>query len=157
MRHEGWRRSADRGVAMRQGYLQGGARCSTRVRIAGDRAWLNLKSATVGVRRLEFEYPIPVADAEQILANLCEGPLVEKTRYCVPVGDHVWEVDCFEGDNAGLVVAEVELNDPDEAFVRPDWAGPEVSGEIRYYNSSLVAYPFRRWTAEERRAHDKPD
>ena len=147
---DGWRAAADAGVRYRQGYLIGAARCSVRVRTAGRRAWLNIKSATIGVQRQEYEYDIPSEEAEAMLESLCERPLVEKVRYRIPVGRHTWEVDCFEGDNAGLIVAEVELSDPQEAFERPPWAGREVSHLPRYYNVSLVKHHYRAWSDEER-------
>lgn len=142
---EGWRQHATVAIPMSQGYMTTGSRSSVRVRLSGKRAWLNIKSATLGVQRREYEYPIPVQDAAEMLDNLCEGPLIQKTRYEVPVGEHVWEVDVFEGDNAGLVVAEVELGSAEEVFVRPDWAGDEVSHDPRYYNASLVRHPYREW------------
>lgn len=145
-----WRRNADAGTAYRQGYLLGGSRCSVRVRLAGEQAWLNIKSGTMTVSRREYDYPIPVPDANEMLAELCYIPLIEKRRYHVRVGEHIWEVDCFEGENAGLVVAEIELTDPGERFVVPSWAGHEVSHLPRYYNVSLVDYPYRDWTEAER-------
>ena len=148
---DGWCTAADAGTPMRQGYLIGARQCSVRVRTAGSGAWLNLKGATLGVERVEFEYPIPEADAAEILRELCEQPLIEKTRYRVPVGDHVWEVDCFEGANCGLLVAEIELSCPEEPFQRPEWIGPEVSHLPRYYNVCLVQHPYRDWSEAERR------
>lgn len=147
---DGWRRQADAGTWVRQGYLVGGEACSVRVRVAGSGAWLNIKSATLGVSRREYEYAIPPAEAREMLDTLCARPLVEKVRYRVVHGDHVWEIDCFEGDNAGLVVAEVELGAPDEPFERPPWIGRDVSDRPRYYNSCLVRYPFREWSDAER-------
>jgi len=135
---EGWREAAVAAVPMRQAYLASDPACSVRVRIEGEAARLNIKSAELGVERLEFEYPIPVADAEQMLARLCTTAPVEKVRYRVPWGGHVWEVDVFEGANAGLVVAEIELAEPDEPFERPPWIGREVSDDPRYYNVMLA-------------------
>ncbi|MDN5872272.1 MAG: CYTH domain-containing protein [Nitrococcus sp.] len=145
-----WRRDADAGTAYRQGYLLGHSRSSVRVRLAGERAWLNIKSATMTVSRREYDYPIPLEDAIEILAELCYQPLIEKVRYRVRLGEHVWEVDCFEGENAGLVVAEIELTDPEERFTIPSWAGHEVSHLLRYYNVNLVDHPYREWTEAER-------
>lgn len=143
--NENWRKSADGGVRFRQGYLIGGIQASVRVRIEGDHANLNIKGATLGVRRLEFQYPIPLDEANQLLDTLCEKPLIEKTRYTLRHGAHLWEIDLFEGDNAGLVVAEIELADEHEPFERPEWLGEEVSDDPRYYNVSLVKHPYREW------------
>ena len=130
---------------MRQGYLVSDANRSVRVRIADDNAYLNIKSGTLGVSRSEYEYAIPLADAREMLTTLCHKPLIEKTRYFVRHRDHVWEIDVFEGDNAGLVVAEVELADANEMLELPSWAGKEVSHDPRYYNSQLVDHPYKNW------------
>lgn len=143
---DGWREKADSGMRMRQGYLQGDGTASVRVRQQGERAYLNIKSLTLGVRRLEYEYEIPVEDAHELLEYLCAKPLVEKTRFRLPFAGHEWEVDVFEGDNAGLVVAEIELGGEDEQFERPSWLGEEVSHDIRYYNVNLVKHPYKDWT-----------
>jgi len=140
-----WRRQADTGVRMRQGYLNGGETSSVRVRTGGGLAHLNIKSATLGVWRREYEYAIPVADAEEMLDHLCQRPLIEKTRYRVEHGGHHWDVDVFEGDNAGLVVAEIELGSEEEPFVKPAWVGDEVSHDARYYNVCLVTHPYKEW------------
>ncbi|HVZ21291.1 MAG TPA: CYTH domain-containing protein [Vicinamibacterales bacterium] len=134
------------GVRFRQGYLSTVKERTVRVRVEGERALLTIKGPTVGVSRLEFEYPIPVPDAERMLDALCERPLVEKTRYRIPIGSHVWEIDEFAGDNEGLVVAEIELAAPDEPFERPAWIGREVSDDPRYFNANLVRAPYRTWT-----------
>jgi adenylate cyclase len=133
------------GERLVQGYVSAGARATVRVRIGAGRAWLTLKGRSDGISRLEFEYPIPLADAELCVAELCEQPLLSKTRYRVPVGAHVWEVDVFDGENAGLMVAEIELSSENEPFERPDWLGAEVSGDPRYFNSSLMRHPWREW------------
>lgn len=142
---DAWRAMARSRQLMRQGYLTGGSRCSVRARIAGDQAWLNIKAKRSGMTRVEFEYPIPVDDADEILSDLCEGPLVEKYRHEVRVGDHVWEIDEFVGDNAGLIVAEIELGSEQEHFERPSWLGAEVTDDQRYYNFNLVKQPYREW------------
>jgi adenylate cyclase len=142
---DAWREGARDALRFRQGYLPGVETASVRVRVSGGHAWLNIKSATLAVSRREYEYPIPLADAEEILDGLCQRPLIEKTRHHVPFGGHLWEVDVFDGDNAGLVVAEIELTSPDEPFDRPPWVGAEVSHDRRYYNVSLVRHPFRDW------------
>ena len=143
--NESWREQVKSSKRIRQGYLSGGERSSVRVRVSGERAELNIKSATLDVTRHEYEYPIPLADAEEMLDRLCVGPLIEKTRYLVDHGEHTWEIDLFEGDNAGLVVAEVELESADQPFARPGWLGREVSDDPRYYNSRLVEHPYKEW------------
>ena len=143
--NDSWRTSVYRSESLCQGYLVSDERRSVRVRIAGDTARLNIKSATVGLSRSEYEYPIPVADAREILDQLCSQPLLEKTRHYLRYGAHVWEIDVFEGDNAGLIVAEVELSHPDEKFLKPAWAGEEVSHQRRYYNAYLVKHPYKDW------------
>lgn len=157
---EAWRPAVERSERIAQGYLVGAealraghTRASVRVRRAGERAWLNIKSAQLGIERAEFEYPVPLADAEAILASLCDGVL-EKFRHIVTVGGVVFEIDEFLGDNAGLVVAEVELDAPDAAFPRPAWLGREVSALARYYNVNLIEHPYVCWTSAERNADD---
>lgn len=147
LRNDSWRQTAHKQVRYRQGYLRTGrdSACSVRVRIDGDNARLNIKSATLGTTRTEFEFPIPIEDGKAILDQLCARPFVEKTRYYVNHAGHLWEIDVFEGDNAGLVVAEIELTRADEPFARPDWLGEEVSHDPRYYNVSLVTHPYKDW------------
>ncbi len=140
----GWREAA--GVHYAQGYLNRDKHRTVRVRVAGEAAFLTIKGLTQGATRAEFEYPIPVADAQALLL-LCEGPLIEKTRYVLQVGQTTWEVDEFHGENAPLVVAEVELPSEDAAFDRPDWLGEEVTQDARYFNASLSQLPFQRWGA----------
>lgn len=132
------------GVPYRQGYLNRDKQRTVRVRIAGEKAFLTIKGVSTGATRVEFEYEIPVSEATQLL-TLCDGPLIEKTRRRVTVGAHVWEVDEFHGDNAGLVVAEIELGSEDEAFERPGWVTVEVTEDARYYNSNLAVRPFKEW------------
>lgn len=145
LKGDGWRLAAHGAQRLRQGYLNSEERCSVRVRTDGNQAWLNIKSATLGAQRQEFEYAIPLADAEQMLDTLSLRPLIEKTRHLVTVGSHVWEIDEFEGENAGLVVAEIELDHAEEAFERPDWLGEEVTHDARYYNTRLRKRPFKDW------------
>ena len=140
--HAAWQ-PTQAGQAMDQGYLSLEPARTVRVRRAGAAAWLTVKGRNLGPRRAEFEYPIPVDDADAMLA-LCVGR-VRKTRYLEPVGAHVFEVDVFEGENAGLVIAEVELAAVDEAFERPAWLGAEVTEDARYFNSALAAHPYRAW------------
>ncbi len=148
LRNDGWREGADAGTRFRQGYLIGAEKASVRVRIEGDSANINIKSATLGIQRQEYEYPIPLTDAQELLDTLCERPQIEKTRFHVPYGDHLWEIDVFGGDNEGLVVAEVELRDENESFEMPPWAGDEVSHDTRYYNVCLVSHPYSEWPDE---------
>jgi adenylate cyclase len=153
---DGWRQAASRSVRMEQGYINdmaalrdGRQRASVRVRIAGDEAFLNLKSRELGTTRQEFDYPIPVADAEALLA-LCVGGRIGKMRHYVEHAGHTFEVDEFHGDNAGLVVAELELDAADAPFERPGWLGAEVTEHARYYNLALAERPYSRWSAQEK-------
>ena len=118
---------------------------TVRVRVRGEEAFLTIKGATSDVTRSEYEYPIPLGDAAAMLRELAQGPIIEKVRHIIPVGDHEWELDVFAGDNEGLVLAEIELDDADETFVVPDWAGDEVSDDARYFNVNLAARPYRTW------------
>ncbi|MEO0869262.1 MAG: CYTH domain-containing protein [Cyanobacteria bacterium J06642_11] len=128
-----------------QGYIPTQGKQTVRVRIVGDQGYLTLKGPTVGISRSEFEYDIPLQDAQAMLAELCDHPLIEKHRYCIPVGEVIWEVDEFSGENQGLILAEVELTEADQTVNLPPWIGQEVTGDPRYYNSNLVKYPFQQW------------
>ena len=141
---DAWRHQAQ-GEVMCQGYIPTQDARTVRVRRVGDRAYLTLKGPAVGLVRPEFEYPIPVDDAQTILDTLCQPPLIAKTRYRLPLGDILWEIDEFWGDNEGLIMAEVELTHAEQAVDLPDWIGLEVSGDIRYYNSYLAQNPFKTW------------
>jgi len=132
-------------VFMRQGYLSSQANRVVRVRIEDQAAMLTIKGKTEGIARAEWEYPIPLSDAQELLNGLCEQPLIEKNRYRIAVDDLVWEVDEFFGDNAGLVVAEVELSSVDQVFLKPTWCGEEVSHDHRYANANLFKHPFKLW------------
>jgi adenylate cyclase len=145
-----WRAAVARSSWMRQGYLRADAMCTARVRVeAGDdaplRAWLTIKGPREGIGRPEFEYAIPPADALQMLETMCPAPQIEKTRHIVQHAGHTWEIDEFAGENAGLVLAELELARADEAYARPAWLGKEVTDDTRYYNSFLQRNPFTRW------------
>ena len=140
-----WKQGAT-GVAYRQGYLSTVKERTVRVRTVGARGYLTIKGLTVGVTRSEFEYEIPTVDANAMLDTLCERPLIEKNRYTIGHAGVTWEIDEFFGDNRGLVVAEVELNDEQQALTLPPWAGQEVSGDPRYFNSNLIKNPYTRWT-----------
>lgn len=127
-----------------QGYLNRDKLRTVRVRIAGEEAFLTIKGESVGARRAEFEYPIPLWDARELL-NLCEQPLIEKNRRKILYQGFVWEVDEFLGENLGLVVAEIELPAEDTYFERPEWVGEEVTADARYFNSNLSRMPFSSW------------
>lgn len=144
-RSEAWRAQVASSQRMSQGYLQRGEDTAIRVRIAGERAWLNIKKNIDGVHRLEYEYAIPLDDAHELLEQVAQRPIIDKTRHLVHIGPHTWEIDEFHADNAGLVVAEIELDHADEAFDRPDWLGTEVSTDRRYFNSSLSERPYNTW------------
>lgn len=133
------------GIHFKQGYLNTQKERVVRVRIEGAKAKLTIKGVTTGVTRSEFEYVIPVEDASILLDNLCEKPLIDKHRHAEVHGGKTWEIDVFHGDNEGLVVAEIELESETEAFVRPNWAGDEVSSDPRYFNSNLLKNPFKNW------------
>jgi CYTH domain-containing protein len=132
-------------VLLRQGYLSTDPARTVRVRVEGGQGVLTIKGKNSGATRGEWEYPIPLEDAAELLDTLCNGPLVEKFRTRVTVGNHVWEVDEFLGANKGLLVAEIELAAEDELFLLPDWIGAEVTGDARYYNSSLIKQPYSQW------------
>jgi len=146
VRLEDWKPTTA-GVLYRQGYLSSVKERIVRVRIADEHAYLTIKGPTRGVTRLEFEYAIPVADAATML-DLCERPLIEKTRYREAFGGRMWEIDVFHGDNEGLVVAEVEVTDECERVQAPPWLGREVSSDPRYFNSNLISNPYKNWRAD---------
>jgi len=143
--NDSWRKDVISETRLKQGYLANQERASVRVRIGGDKAYLNIKSATLNIRRSEFEYEVPVSDAEEMLEQVAIRPFIDKTRHKVKCGEHVWEVDLFHGENEGLIVAEIELEAEDESFQKPEWAGEEVSGDARYFNACLVKHPFCKW------------
>ena len=139
-----WKKGA-RGILYRQGYLSTKKERTVRVRSVKDKAFLTVKGISTGISRLEFEYEIPLADAEKMLDELCAHPIIEKYRYRITCHGFVWEIDEFLGDNSGLVIAEIELAGEDQDFARPSWLGREVSGDPRYFNSSLTVNPYRFW------------
>ena len=141
---DAWR-SLAQGTRYRQGYLSTVKERTVRVRTIAEKGYLTIKGVSKGIARAEFEYEIPVDDANALLDGLCERPLIEKDRYKIPFGGLTWEVDEFFGDNAGLIVAEVELESADQAVDTPPWIGLEVSADPRYFNASLIANPYRNW------------
>ncbi len=143
--NDGWREGADQGRRLRQAYLAATDRAAIRVRIEDDvEAALTIKSANPGLTRIEFEYKLPLADAE-VLATLHEGSVLEKTRFQVRHAGHNWEIDVYDGDNEGLIVAEVEIESETTAVELPAWVGREVTHEARYYASHLAKQPYRMW------------
>jgi adenylate cyclase len=136
------------GVDIRQGYLVSSQQLAVRIRIAGAEAFITVKGEASGVSRAEFEYAVPLDEAQTMLDRLCTSSIVEKTRHHEMVGGKLWEVDVFHGDNHGLVVAEIELLSEDEAFERPPWAAAELSHDPRYLNANLARTPFTKWRAE---------
>jgi adenylate cyclase len=140
---EAWRRIA--GTVYRQGYLSTVKERTVRVRTIGDKGFLTIKGITVGATRLEYEYEIPVDEARELLDELCERPLIEKERRVLRFGGLTWEIDEFFGDNAGLILAEVELEEEDQRFAKPPWIGQEVTDDARYFNANLVSLPYSQW------------
>ncbi|MEM6253827.1 MAG: CYTH domain-containing protein [Cyanobacteria bacterium P01_D01_bin.156] len=139
-----WRTLAE-GRYYCQGYIPTQGKQTVRVRIIGEQGYLTLKGPTVGISRSEFEYPIPLKDAQAILSELCDRPIIAKHRYRIPMGDVIWEVDEFLDENQGLILAEVELTEETQTVDLPVWIGSEVTGDSRYYNSNLVKNPFKAW------------
>lgn len=144
VRDASWK-SMGQGVLLRQGYLSSVPERIVRVRIEGETAMLTIKGRTAGMTRSEWEYPIPVEDAQVFLDTLCEQPIIEKKRYRIPYEGMLWEVDEFFGENAGLVVAEIELESESQTFSKPDWIGDEVTQDARYFNANLLRHPYSRW------------
>jgi CYTH domain-containing protein len=144
LRGREWKALAE-GDRCRQGYLNRLPERTVRVRTLGDRGYLTIKGLPTGLTRAEYEYEIPFADADAMLADLCEKPLIVKNRYRIKAGSHIWEIDEFLHENQGLVVAEVELTHQDESFEKPAWIGEEVTGDPRYFNSTLIRHPFTTW------------
>lgn len=132
-------------TVFRQGYLSTVKERTVRVRAAGDQGSITIKGITIGATRTEFEYPIPLADANAMLDELCERPIIEKTRHVVEVDGTTWEIDEFAGVNEGLIVAEVELDRIDQEFTRPEWIGDEVTDDPRYFNANLISHPYSEW------------
>jgi adenylate cyclase len=138
-------RSLAEPVSYRQGYLAILPDKAVRVRVAGDKGYLTIKARVSNLTRKEYEYEIPFTDAEEMLKGMCIGSVIEKLRYRILYEGFTWEVDEFLGDNAGLVVAEIEVSHEEEIFMKPDWVGDEVSGDPRYLNSNLSSRPFNTW------------
>lgn len=143
---DSWRKSAGAGLSCRQGYITAGREEATvRVRLLGQKGFLTIKGATKGISRAELEYEIPAADAEYMIQTLCGERQIEKRRYTLKVGLDIWELDEFAGLNAGLVMAEIELESETQSFEKPEWLGEEVSYDARYTNAALARRPFSHW------------
>jgi adenylate cyclase len=142
---DAWRAQASGRTLLRQGYIANTPRASVRVRLAGELGWLSVKAMTRALARAEYEAAIPAAEADEMLAQLCEGPLIEKWRHIVIYQGSEWEIDEFLGANAGLVIAELELAAEDVVFASPPWLGVEVTHDERYYNFRLSEKPYRHW------------
>jgi adenylate cyclase len=144
VKDDSWRAAVESSSVLRQGYLAVDHGTTVRVRTDGAEVWLTIKGPAEGLTRAEFEYRVPLTEAEPLI-GLCRGRVVEKTRHKVRAGGHVWEIDEFTGANAGLVVAEVELRHADENITKPAWLGREVSGDRRFDNASLSVRPYAHW------------
>lgn len=144
--NESWREEVSHTSEYQQGYLSSNPASSIRIRVSGTQAWINLKSATIGTYRQEYEYTIPVDDAKEIIENLCQKPLITKTRHFIIHQDHTWEIDEFHGENQGLCVAEIELTQVNDVFEKPAWLGKEVTDDLRYYNNNLAKHPYSKWS-----------
>ena len=141
---DSWRGQAH-GKRYRQGYLSTVKERTVRIRTVGEEGFITIKGITIGASRPEYEYEIPLKDANEMLDELCEKPIIEKTRYRIPQGNLAWEIDEFEGDNRGLIVAEIELKDENQTVDFPDWVGKEVTDDPRYFNANLVKKPYTTW------------
>ncbi|MCK4675994.1 MAG: CYTH domain-containing protein, partial [Gammaproteobacteria bacterium] len=149
LKNDNWKTAVTETCVIKQGYLQSGLessqKSSVRIRISNQQANINIKSVELNMKRQEFEYEIPLDDAEQMLNTLCDDVVIEKTRHYVPYASHMWEVDIFAGENTGLQMAEIELGSVDESFEIPDWIGDEVTNDKYYYNSHLLKAPYKMW------------
>ncbi|WP_305906393.1 CYTH domain-containing protein [Methylomarinum sp. Ch1-1] len=143
--NDDWRQQIEKSVHYKQGYLSSTKQNSIRIRVSDQQAWINIKSAVIGTHRHEYEYEIPLQEANEMLDELCHKPLIEKKRHFVHYDKHLWEIDEFMGENAGLIVAEIELSDLDETFKKPSWVGQEVTHDLRYYNNNLCKSPYKDW------------
>ena len=144
LKNSDWKKIADAGICIKQGYLNSSTRLTTRIRTKGNQGFITIKGKTIGISRAEFEYEIPFEDALNLL-KLCQNSIIEKTRFEVKIENQSWEIDVFEGENQGLIVAEIELNSETESFEKPEWLGEEVSFENKYFNACLAEKPFKNW------------
>jgi CYTH domain-containing protein len=144
VKDDSWRKLGE-GIYYRQGYLSTDIDRTVRIRTIGEKGFLTIKGRSTNATRTEFEYEIPIKDAEVMLDTLCKGPLIEKTRFKINVNDLIWEIDEFWGENAGLIIAEIELEDNDKDIILPEWVGKEVTEDQMYYNANLVKNPYKMW------------
>lgn len=143
--NDSWKETKPHFKRFKQAYFCNTNNVSIRVRITHGKAWISFKSATREISRFEYEYPIPENEAEHMIQLFSQGAVISKTRYFIPIDQHIWEIDVFEGDNEGLCVAEIELKSENEPFSKPDWLGEEVSQDVRYFNCNLVDHPYKEW------------
>jgi adenylate cyclase len=144
VKNEEWRNQVDESFEISQGYLNSSIDRNVRVRIKGEQAFLTIKTKTKSITRTEFEYEIPLEDGLQLI-DICEKPIIKKRRHLIIQNQHTWELDVFELENQGLLIAEIELNSEEEQFKTPSWLGKEVSDDTRYFNSALIKHPFSKW------------
>ncbi len=144
LKNDNWKIEGLESVFMQQGYLNSYKERTVRVRIAGDLGFLTIKGKTIGLTRKEFEYSIPLIDAQSLM-QMCEQPTIEKTRFIKKDRGNVWEIDVFYGENEGLVLAEIELENENQTIDLPTWVGKEVSSDPKYFNASLIANPYKNW------------
>lgn len=149
VQNDEWRALA-KGILYRQGYLADVGKSAVRVRVIENQGFLTIKEKRAGIKRLEYEYAIPLQEANEMLEQLCHQPIIEKYRYQIPLENVVWEVDEFLGANAGLIVAEVELESEEQRLSIPSWVGKEITEDQKYYNANLNHYPYSQWTVEEK-------
>ena len=149
VKNDSWKDEIKEIISIRQGYLNSETERTVRIRIHGEQGILTIKGKNQNLTRKEFEYPIPLNEALDLL-QICEKPIIKKTRYLISSDNKTWEIDVFEGKNKGLVVAEIELNSEEESFIFPSWLGEEVSSDAKYYNSSLITAPYSSWNKLEK-------
>jgi adenylate cyclase len=145
VKDDSWRLHAGSGVFYRQGFIASDETSMVRVSLTGDKSWLTIKRAQSPLRRLEYEYPLPRNDDEEMLREVCRCGQITKHRYRLTQAGQVWEIDVFEAENAGLIVAEIELSEEGETFKHPDWLGKEISTDARYYTMNLARHPYTIW------------
>lgn len=144
LKNDNWKLLVSKSIEIKQGYLNSNSNRTVRVRITNEKAYLTIKSKSENISRAEFEYEIPKSEALELI-DLCEKPIISKTRNIVNNNNHTWEIDEFDGDNKGLILAEIELESENQQFLKPDWIGKEVSSDNKYYNSNLIKNPFKNW------------